>query len=108
MSEVFPPPPPLVEEVQPLWGLDPPPEGEAARLLPLSRRIFCNRSLNMAGIKAVGFDMDYTLAQYKPESFEVLAHEKTVKKLVSAFGYPKVGVGGLIGWLVVVGCLRGL
>lgn len=46
----------------------------------------------MAGIKAVGFDMDYTLAQYKPESFEVLAYEKTVKKLVSVFGYPKVWV----------------
>jgi hypothetical protein len=29
------------------------------------RKIFCNRSLNMKSIKAVGFDMDYTLAQYK-------------------------------------------
>lgn len=34
-------------------------------------RIFCNRSLNMGAISAVGFDMDYTLAMYKPETFEV-------------------------------------
>eukprot|EP00775_Hariotina_reticulata_P000930 gene930-1256_t len=53
-----------------------------------SRQIFCNRSLNMKQIKAVGFDMDYTLAQYKPDTFELLAHTQTVDKLVSAFGYP--------------------
>jgi hypothetical protein len=32
--------------------------------------------------------MDYTLAQYKPETFEALAHEQTVRKLVEVFGYP--------------------
>jgi hypothetical protein len=32
--------------------------------------------------------MDYTLAQYKPDTFELLAHTQTVDKLVSAFGYP--------------------
>ena len=32
--------------------------------------------------------MDYTLAQYKPESFEALAYRLTVDKLVSVFGYP--------------------
>lgn len=57
---------------------------------PPCRRIFCNRSLNMKSIAAVGFDMDYTLAQYKPEAFETLAHEQTVDKLVKFFGYPKV------------------
>jgi 5'-nucleotidase len=51
-------------------------------------RIFCNRSLNMKSIKAVGFDMDYTLALYKPETFEKLAYEETVKKLIE-IGYPK-------------------
>jgi hypothetical protein len=40
--------------------------------------------------QAVGFDMDYTLAQYKPETFEALAHEQTVRKLVEVFGYPPV------------------
>ena len=56
--------------------------------LDVRRRVFCNRSLNMKSIRAVGFDMDYTLAQYKPESFEALAYRLTVDKLVSVFGYP--------------------
>jgi len=56
--------------------------------LDVRRRVFCNRSLNMKSITAVGFDMDYTLAQYKPESFEALAYRLTVDKLVSVFGYP--------------------
>ena len=41
-------------------------------------------------MQAVGFDMDYTLSQYKPETFEKLAHDLTVEKLVSVFGYPEV------------------
>ncbi|WIA37291.1 hypothetical protein OEZ86_014231 [Tetradesmus obliquus] len=61
-----------------VWGASP----------SLSRQIFCNRSLNMKQIKAIGFDMDYTLAQYKPDTFELLAHSQTVDKLVTAFGYP--------------------
>lgn len=42
----------------------------------------------MRNIVAVGFDMDYTLAQYKSETFESLAYEGTVKKLVNDLGYP--------------------
>ncbi|KAL6995684.1 hypothetical protein U1Q18_005819 [Sarracenia purpurea var. burkii] len=53
----------------------------------LGKQIFCNRSLNMKKIVAVGFDMDYTLAQYKPETFESLAYEGTVRKLVYVLGY---------------------
>lgn len=53
------------------------------------KQIFCNRSLNMKNIVAVGFDMDYTLAQYKPETFESLAYEGTIKKLVNDLGYPQ-------------------
>ncbi|XP_021716734.1 5'-nucleotidase domain-containing protein 4-like isoform X1 [Chenopodium quinoa] len=56
--------------------------------VPLGKQIFCNRSLNMKSIVAVGFDMDYTLAQYKPETFESLAYEGTIKKLVFDLGYP--------------------
>jgi len=44
----------------------------------------------MASIAAVGFDMDYTLAQYKPDTFEALAYRLTVDKLVAVFGYPPV------------------
>jgi len=43
----------------------------------------------MGSIKAVGFDMDYTLASYKPDTFESLAHVQTVDKLVKFFGYPQ-------------------
>lgn len=53
------------------------------------KQIFCNRSLNMKNIVAVGFDMDYTLAQYKPDTFEILTYEGTVKKLVFELGYPQ-------------------
>ncbi|GFS46488.1 HAD-superfamily hydrolase, subfamily IG, 5'-nucleotidase [Actinidia rufa] len=54
----------------------------------IGKQIFCNRPLNMRNIVAVGFDMDYTLAQYKPETFESLAYEGTIKKLVYDLGYP--------------------
>lgn len=54
--------------------------------IPGRHQIFCNRSLNMKVIRAVGFDMDYTLALYRPEKFEVLAYEETLKKLVG-MGY---------------------
>lgn len=56
--------------------------------IAIGKQIFCNRSLNMKNIVAVGFDMDYTLAQYKPETFESLAYEGTVRKLVYNLGYP--------------------
>ncbi|KAK1555553.1 hypothetical protein Q3G72_028056 [Acer saccharum] len=56
--------------------------------IDVGKQIFCNRSLNMKNIVAVGFDMDYTLAQYKPETFESLCYEGTVKKMVHDLGYP--------------------
>lgn len=34
--------------------------------------------------------MDYTLAQYRPETFEALVHQMTVEKLVTKLGYPEV------------------
>ena len=57
--------------------------------VPVASRIFCNRSLNMSAITAVGFDMDYTLAMYKPETFERLAYAETKKKLVDVYGFPR-------------------
>lgn len=56
--------------------------------IELGKQIFCNRSLNMKNIVAVGFDMDYTLAQYMPQTFESLAYDGTVRKLVYDLGYP--------------------
>jgi hypothetical protein len=40
--------------------------------------------------QAIGFDMDYTLSQYRPETFEVLAYNLTINKLVANFHYPQV------------------
>ena len=57
--------------------------------VPMASRIFCNRSLNMSAIAAVGFDMDYTLAMYKPETFERLAYAETKRKLVDVYGFPR-------------------
>lgn len=52
------------------------------------QRIFVNRTLNMASIKSVGFDMDHTLAPYNREEFEALAFRETLKKFIAA-GYPE-------------------
>ena len=52
------------------------------------QRIFVNRSLNLGYIKAIGFDMDHTLAIYNRENFETLAFRETLKKFIAA-GYPE-------------------
>jgi hypothetical protein len=62
--------------------------------LPQKRRVhaddvFCNRELKLSNIQAVGFDMDYTLAQYKQPAFDKLAFDGAKEKLVHKFGYPK-------------------
>lgn len=51
------------------------------------QRIFVNRSLNMGRIRAIGFDMDHTLAIYNREEFEALAFRVTLAKFIAA-GYP--------------------
>lgn len=43
----------------------------------------------MSKIKAVGFDMDYTLAEYYSEQFETLSASGALWKLVHKLGYPK-------------------
>jgi 5'-nucleotidase len=49
--------------------------------------VFCNRELRMQGVRAIGFDMDYTLAQYVQPAFDHLAFDGAKQKLV-AMGYP--------------------
>jgi hypothetical protein len=51
--------------------------------------VFCNRELKLSGIRAIGFDMDYTLAQYKQPAFDKLAFDGAKEKLVHSFGYPE-------------------
>lgn len=62
--------------------------------LPSSRPIspndvFCNRELKLDTLKAVGFDMDYTLAQYQQPAFDKLAFDGAKEKLVHSLGYPE-------------------
>jgi len=51
--------------------------------------VFCNRELNLGAVRAIGFDMDYTLAQYHQPLFDKLAFDGAKEKLVYNFGYPK-------------------
>lgn len=51
--------------------------------------IFINRTLNLKKIKAIGFDMDYTIVRYKTEAFERFTHQETLKKLVAVKKYPE-------------------
>jgi len=50
--------------------------------------VFCNREIKMDQIRAIGFDMDYTLAQYKQPDFDRLAFDGAKAKLVNTMGYP--------------------
>ena len=49
---------------------------------PPERGIFCNRTLNMRAIKAIGYDMDYTLVHYQVEAWERRAYEHIRDRLV--------------------------
>ncbi|XP_070152649.1 cytosolic purine 5'-nucleotidase isoform X7 [Polyergus mexicanus] len=53
----------------------------------LGHRIFVNRSLHLENIKFYGFDMDYTLAEYKSPQYEQLGFNLLKDRLVS-LGYP--------------------
>nr|CAD7456124.1 unnamed protein product [Timema tahoe] len=50
--------------------------------------IFVNRSLHLENIKFYGFDMDYTLAEYKSPQYERLGFNLVKARLVS-LGYPQ-------------------
>ncbi len=75
MQERFPAP----EFESPTGSVFPPPAG---------RRVYCNRNLRLDRVRAVGFDMDYTLAIYRQAEMDRLSIEATVSKLVER-GYPE-------------------
>lgn len=52
-----------------------------------ARKIYCNRTLNMRSIRAIGYDMDYTLIHYKVEEWERRAYEY-LKEQFLAEGWP--------------------
>lgn len=54
-----------------------------------TRRVYANRNLDMARVEAIGFDMDYTLAQYHQQAMDELSIRVTVDKLIAKRGYPE-------------------
>lgn len=56
---------------------------------PKRRQVFVNRDLRLDHIAHIGFDMDYTLAVYRREPMEALAHKLTVDKLIDKRSYPE-------------------
>jgi 5'-nucleotidase len=55
------------------------------------RRIYCNRTLNLRAIQAIGYDMDYTLIHYHVHHWEGRAYEHLYTKL-QAKGWPLCGL----------------
>ncbi len=55
------------------------------------RRIWCNRTLNLRTIRAVGYDMDYTLVHYRTEAWERAAFESALGVLARR-GWPVQGL----------------
>ena len=56
-----------------------------------ARRIYCNRTLNLRSIHAVGYDMDYTLVHYRVETWEEQAYER-LQDLLAGDGFPVAGL----------------
>src|SRR5687767_4858507 len=55
--------------------------------LPPGRGVFCNRTLNLRAIRAIGYDMDYTLVHYNEQAWEQRAFEHVRQRFV-AVGWP--------------------
>lgn len=60
---------------------------ELSAPVPAHRRIFCNRTLNLRSLAAVGCDMDYTLIHYNTEEWEKRAYSYVQRKLAGR-GWP--------------------
>jgi 5'-nucleotidase len=65
--------------------------GDAGLQAPPERAIFCNRTLNMRSIRAVGFDMDYTLVHYDVKAWEARAYAHVLQRLHDG-GLPVAGL----------------
>lgn len=55
------------------------------------RAIFVNRTLNLRSIRAIGYDMDYTLIHYRVDEWEQLAYDHA-KQGLAALGWPVEGL----------------
>jgi HAD superfamily 5'-nucleotidase-like hydrolase len=57
--------------------------------IPRRHRVFVNRNLRLSNIRAIGFDLDHTLAHYDPIPVEELAFDLSKQKLVKSKNYPR-------------------
>ena len=57
------------------------------RELPRGRGVFCNRTLNFRALRAIGYDMDYTLVGYRADVFERRVYEMVLESFL-AEGWP--------------------
>ncbi len=55
--------------------------------LPPERGLFCNRTLNLRSVRAIGYDMDYTLIHYHVDEWERAAFEHARAHLLTE-GWP--------------------
>ncbi|WP_005032701.1 HAD-IG family 5'-nucleotidase [Holophaga foetida] len=53
----------------------------------VDRGLFCNRTLNLRAIRAIGYDMDYTLVEYRVDAFERRVFEYALERFIS-MGWP--------------------
>ncbi len=58
--------------------------------IPPGRGVYCNRTLNFRSLRAIGYDMDYTLVHYNVEEWERCAYSALRARLV-AEGWPVEG-----------------
>jgi len=56
--------------------------------LPPAQKVYALRTLDLGEVKAVGFDMDYTLARYRSPEIDAAAFKKAVRLLVRERNYP--------------------
>ena len=54
---------------------------------PHARHVFCNRTLNLRGVRAIGYDMDYTLIHYFVDEWERAAFEHA-RAVLADRGWP--------------------
>ena len=59
--------------------------------VPRGRGVFCNRTLNFRGLRAIGYDMDYTLVGYHEDVFERRVYALALERFQEA-GWPVEGM----------------
>ncbi|MBP1773062.1 MAG: surE2 [Holophagaceae bacterium] len=63
-------------------------DGSASPSSPApGRGVFCNRTLNLRSVRAIGYDMDYTLVDYRVAAFEQMVYAQARERLASE-GWP--------------------